>query len=335
MCEILAFTSGKGSTGKTSVATNTAAALAEMGRTVTLLEVNRSGAGIRGMRDFCTLNDFLLGCCSEDELAFAYATNFKVIVTGAPVVSTENRMIGLGSLSRGLESQDYLIIDAPKGVSDQLEPIVQAASDVFTVVTPEQIANTEAMSFVQDLSRHSEGKQIYLILNKAPFDEMAEIICNRIEHDFTQILGVPVISIGFVSEDQPAANDRDARLPLGVLARQSESASGILRLASVIDDAHRKQLGGTAVESLLRNLMSIVPGGRRTLLADLTEECGHDYQSVSQDEVELFRDIILEAWDCNDRDSLDFRNLYEIVRQMMEISRNDKNSQVYFPAPRL
>jgi MinD-like ATPase involved in chromosome partitioning or flagellar assembly len=335
MCEILAFTSGKGSTGKTSVATNTAAALAKKGRTVTLLEVKRSGSSIRGMRDFCTLNDFLLGCCSEDDLVFAYATNFNVIVTGAPVVSTDDRMIRLGGLSQELESLDYLIIDAPKGVSDQLEPIVRAASDVFTVVTPEQIASTDAMSFVQDLSRYTDGKQIFLVLNKAPFDEMAEIICNRIEHDFTQILGIPVISIGFVSEDQPGANDRDARLPLGVLAPESESASGILRLASVIDDSHMQQLGDKGVESLLRKLMSVMPGGRRTLLADLTDECGHDYPSGSQDEVELFRDIIMEAWDCNDRDSLDFRNLYEIVRQVMEISRTHKDSTVYFPAPRL
>jgi flagellar biosynthesis protein FlhG len=335
MCEILAFTSCKGSTGKTAVATNTAVALAQAGRTVTLLEVNNSGSAFHGLRDFCTMKDFLLGCCSENELAVSYSANLNVIVTGEPVVPAEDRMIRLGGLSEALESQDYLIIDSPKGSTDKLEPISQAASRVFTVVTPEQIANTEAMSFVQDLSRYADGKQIYLILNKAPFDEMAEIICNRIEHDFTKILDIPVISIGFVSADQLDTKAHDACLPLNAFPSESPSASGILRLASIIDDAHREPMGEMGVESLLRRLMSNVPGGRRTLIMDLEDECDHGYPSSSQDEVELFRDIILEAWDSNDRDSLDFRNLYEIVRQVMELNRTDKDNPIYFPAPRL
>jgi flagellar biosynthesis protein FlhG len=335
MCEILAFTSGKGSVGKTTVAINTAVALAQTERTVTLLEVDRSGAAIHGMREFFTVKDLLLGCCSEDELPVAYSSNLNVIVTGEPVIPAEDRMIGLRGLSEALESRDYLIVDAPKGASDKLEIIGQAASRVFAVVTPEQIANTDAMSFVQDLSRYVAGKQIYLILNKAPFDEMAEIICNRIEHDFTQILGIPVISIGFVPEDQSIVKAAEMCFAFGAFPPESESASGILRLASMIDDAHKEPLGEMGVENLLRKLMSHVPGGRRTLLMELADECGHGYSAASQDEVELFRDIILEAWDCNDRDSLDFKNLYEIVRQIMEIDRADKDHAVYFPTTRL
>lgn len=337
MCHIIAFTGAKGPSGKTSVAINTAMALARKGRTVTLLEADRSAAGSLGLPNCCTLRDHLLGCCSEEELVIPYADNLCVVLTGEPVIPAEDRMIRLSGLSEMLDAQDYLIIDAPKGLSDKLEAIAEAALDVFVVVTPEQIANTDAIAYVQDFNRRVPEKQPYLILNRAPFAEMAEIICNRMEHDFTKILGIPVICIAFLSQEMQSTEAQGAYSQRRCASREWTCSSEVYRLASTIDEAHREPIGNRQpdVESLLRRLMSILPGGRHMLLLDAEAECSHGYSESSPDDVELFREIILEALESNDPDSLDFDNLYAMVRQIVEASRTDRNDTPYFPAPRL
>jgi flagellar biosynthesis protein FlhG len=335
MCEILAFTGSKGSTGKTVVATDIAAALAQTGRTVTLLGVNRSGPAVHGTRGFFDLRDFLPGGFSEEELELACSANHDVIVTGEPFVPAAGCTTGVETLSEVIESRDYLIIDVPQAAGNKLESIARAASRVFTVVTPQQIAGTEAMSFVQAVSRHLDGKPIYLILNEAPFDEVAEIICNRIEHDFTQILQVPVIVIGFVSEALSETKGHDECFPLCAFPSDPDGKSGILRLACVIDDAHVEPPARGNVESLLRELLSKASEGRRWPSTGPTNQCSQGYLPASQDEVESFRDIILQAWDRNDKDSLDFKHLYETVRQVMDVNRTDKDQAVYFPEPRM
>jgi MinD-like ATPase involved in chromosome partitioning or flagellar assembly len=336
MCRILAFTSAITPSGKTAIAINTAMALAQNGRTVTLLEVDRAAAGILGLQDYCTLKDYLLGCCSEEELVIPYMSNLNIVLTGEPIIPVEDRMTRLSGLSEMIEARDYLIIDAPKGSSDKLETIAEAAWDVFVVVTPEQVANTDAIAYVQEFNRRAPEKQPYLILNRAPFPEMAEIICNRIEHDFTQILGFPVVCIAFVPQEAsaPEAQGADSRRECGF--RELACSSEIARLASTIDEAHRERREDNAihVESLLRKLMSVLPGGRRTLLLEPDDECGQGYPDAPRDEVELFREIILDALDSSDPASLDFNNLYIMVRQIIETSRAHEHETAYFPAPR-
>ncbi|HMK34465.1 MAG TPA: hypothetical protein VK463_05315 [Desulfomonilaceae bacterium] len=334
MCELLAFTSVKGSSGKTAVAANTAMALAHLGHTVTLLEVHRSASRVLGAGRCCTLRDFVSGYCSEGELAIPVAENVTVVTTGEPPVSAETGAIRVQGIAKALESRDYVIIDAPEGVADSLEPVMQCASDVFAVVTPEQIANTEAISFVQDLNRISHGKQINLILNNAPFAEMAEIICNRIEHDFTQILGIPVICIAFIGEKSALGEDPTANTSI-MFPPASEAWSGIRQLASTIQDAHRQPCGAVDIVGLLTKLMSAVPREKKMLLTGPEDVCPQMYAEASQDEVDLFREIILEAFESYHRDSLDFRNLYEMVRQLVEFSRSEKDCATYFPVSRL
>ena len=48
MCEIVAFTGGKGSPGKTCLALNTAVTLGSIGATVLLVDMNGSAANISG-----------------------------------------------------------------------------------------------------------------------------------------------------------------------------------------------------------------------------------------------------------------------------------------------
>jgi flagellar biosynthesis protein FlhG len=338
MCQIVAVTSGTGSPGKTCIALNTAVTLGSIGATAVLLDVSLSAANVStalGLHPLYNLNDLVWGYCSAEEVIVPWGENVGLVTLGEPIGWNGKDMLSrLLSLAPILDRSNFVFVDTPAEDVHSLAPLVEGAAHVLAVVTPDQMASAEAPAFVMNLSRMTGGKQIYLILNRAPSSEFSDLICSRLEHDIGKILGIPVTCLGFVPDEPLMAAAIQARWPFVVTAPESPTSSSFAHVAGTIAEICETQRCDSGTESFLRDLFGYFENDRPL---DVTLEHPRGLREVfpetSDEEVELFRQIISEALDPKKAGSLDFVTMYHSVREVVETSRRAKPVVPAFPSP--
>ncbi len=338
MCEIVAFTGGKGSPGKTCLALNTAVTLGGIGATVLLVDMCGPAANISdalGLRPLYNLNDLVWGYCSAEEVFVPWGENVGLITLGEPIGwNGEDKMSRFLSLVPLLNRRDFVLIDTPAEDCESLAPLIHGADHVLAVVTPEQVASAEALVFIMNLHRIAGGKHIYVILNRAPSSEISDLICNRLEHDIGRILGIPMTCLGYVPDEPFMASAAQSRWPFVVMAPESETSSCLAHVAGAVSEICGTQRQNEGAETFLRNLFG---SSQNDKLLSLTIEGQRVVQKTfvetPQTEVELFRQIIMEALDPKKADSLDFETMYQHVREVVETSKRAKPVAAGFPSP--
>lgn len=317
MCEIVAFTGGEGAPGRTFLSFNIATILGFMGFGVTFIEAGNSNTGMCsyfGMEPVHSTYDFAVGLCSAEEVVIHCGSNLDLMVQSdeSPVIGERENELLFTRLDE-LQKTDFIIIDAPEGVPDSLSPILDSASNILAVVTPDQVVSSESFRFIRNLATVCRGKHIHVILNRAPAPEIAEIMCNRLEHDFARMLGIPMDCAWFVPEDTCVNEAVSARLPFITLNPGSETSLKLVQLATAIEFATRDRYQGR-----LRQVL-------QALLVDLqSENVGREKlcSNAGLDEYHCLQRTLMEALSADEVDSVDFPNFYEGIREIMEVSRN-------------
>ncbi|MBE0425905.1 MAG: P-loop NTPase [Nitrospirae bacterium] len=142
--------SGKGGVGKSTVATNIAAALSLKGQKVGLMDIDIHGPSIPKMLG---LEGSPLRGSEEGLLPVDYSDNLSVMSIGFILQDQKNAVIWRGPLKHSLIRQflkdvswgelDYLIIDSPPGTGDEPLSVIQLLEDAdgaVIVTTPQDIA---------------------------------------------------------------------------------------------------------------------------------------------------------------------------------------------------
>ncbi|WP_041285866.1 MinD/ParA family ATP-binding protein [Desulfomonile tiedjei] len=317
MCEIVAFTGGQGAPGRTFLSFNIATILGFMGFGVTFVELGNSKTGMCsyfGIEPLHSTYDFAAGLCSAEEAVIHCGNNLDLIVQSdeASIIGERENKLLFDRLDE-LQKTDFIIADAPEGVPDSLIPVLDSASNVLAVITPEQVEASESFRFIRNLADICRGKHIHVILNRAPAPELAEIMCNRLEHDFARMLGIPMDCAWFVPEEPSVPEARDARVPFITLNPASETSLKLVQLATAIEFATRERYQGR-----LRQVL-------QALLVDLQREnIGREKTccAAGLEEYHCLQKTLMEALSADEVDSVDFRNFYRDVREIMEVSRN-------------
>jgi septum site-determining protein MinD len=206
---ILGVISGKGGTGKTTVAANVGASLAiDFGRRVLLVDCNMESP------DLPLLLNLYPPIPSrrkevEGMTAYAYRPGFDVV----PADSLENvRIERLGSILRKA-GYHYVILDAPPvGFSD----VVGASDSVLVVTTPDLAAASRAIR-AADMAERAKVKVTGIIVNR--------VRRAGYEVSWSEMISasrVPVI--GVIPEDRKVAESLMEGIPC-VLAHPGSAAS--------------------------------------------------------------------------------------------------------------
>ncbi|HAZ47916.1 MAG TPA: sodium:proton antiporter, partial [Cyanobacteria bacterium UBA11371] len=152
---IIAISSGKGGVGKTTVAVNVAAALANSGAKVGMLDADIYGPNVPTMLGLESAQVMVQQGASGEVLEPAFNHGIKMVSMGF-LIDKDQPVIWRGPMLNGIIRQflyqvqwgelDYLVVDLPPGTGDAQLTLIQAVpmAGAAIVTTPQNVALLDA-----------------------------------------------------------------------------------------------------------------------------------------------------------------------------------------------
>jgi septum site-determining protein MinD len=230
MVRVYTIASGKGGTGKTTVSVNLGAMLAQLGKETYLMDADIGMANVGlvlGLQDApVTLHEVLAGKGSISDAIYEGPGGLKVIPSG---ISLQGFQQADPDKIRDVMSEivkrcEFLLIDAPAGISkDGVVPLA-VADEVILVVNPELSSIVDALK-TKILTEVVGGHVLGAIINRVS-QEKTEIITKKME----KVLGVKVI--GIIPEDANVRRSSSVKTPIVIKFPSSPASNAIRKIAS-------------------------------------------------------------------------------------------------------
>jgi septum site-determining protein MinD len=230
MVKVYTIASGKGGTGKTTVSVNLGTMLAQLGKDTYLMDADIGMANvglILGLQDVpFTLHEVLAGKGTINDAIYDGPGGLKVIPSG---ISLQGFQQADPEKIRDVMNEivkrcEYLLIDAPAGISrDGVVPLA-VADEVILVVNPELSSIVDALK-TKILTEVVGGHVLGSIINRVD-EEKADIITKKME----KVLGVKVL--GIIPEDANVRRASATKIPLVIKFPTSPASQAIRKIAS-------------------------------------------------------------------------------------------------------
>lgn len=199
MGEVIAFLSGKGGTGKSSVCAAVATALVSDGRRVLCIDAD---IGLRNL-------DVFLGISEQDALSFADICRGDYPLHAAPVHPAYSALSFLTApihadagdispdsfaalLQQARHDFDFVLIDGPSGLGDGMRFAATAADRCIMVTLPDPASIRSVERAAQELEK-MEIKNVRLIVNRV-YRDLLKAMGKNID-DVMDTIGLPLLGI--------------------------------------------------------------------------------------------------------------------------------------------
>jgi hypothetical protein len=249
-----------------------------------------------------------------------------LIALGDPMGWTDaEKMTRMISLLPMLDTRDFIIVDVPASNFTGLIPAVEAASALFAIVTPERVANGDALCCIHELDRHVRETSINIVVNRVTSPDLAEVICGRLEHDCGKILRVRSQCVACLPEIALPPKDEPIRLPMVNSSPDSLFFRLMSRIAQGLSRSAGKNRGADRLQLLLEGLFRAFPEDTFLWLPD-ARELAFEPSSGLEKEISLLRELVAGARDNGEIGALDLADLCRLIRQAVEPAAKERAS---------
>jgi flagellar biosynthesis protein FlhG len=243
----IAITSGKGGVGKSNVAVNVAVQLAGAGWRVSLLDADLALANadvLLGLNPKYHLGHVLAGERSLDEVIVETPEGLRLIPGGSGIeglanLSKAQQRRFIAELTAMEDESDFLIIDTPAGIAHNVTTVLDAASAVIIVTTPDPTAVVDAYATLKVLHRAHPTKAVWLIVNDVVGVGDAEQIFNQIRSAAQRFLQHPLEHLGSIPRDEELSEAVRRQIPVILYAPQSPASRSLRLIAKRLEEVHR------------------------------------------------------------------------------------------------
>jgi len=254
MTRLIILTSGKGGVGKTTLASNLAAALTDFGMKVIAVDANLSTPNLAlhlGLHLApYTLHDVLSGKTKLEKAIYPHPYGFKVIPASLGLNDLKGVDVAkLPEISlRLLGKADFIILDCAAGLGREAISALSASDEAIIVTNPELPAVTDALRILK-IAEETKVKVIGVVINRIK-GEKHELTREEIE----DLLGVPVIAE--IPEDENVSLSIAARKTLLEFSPDSPASREIKKLAAWLCGVKYKEPARIKARSFFRRIFS-------------------------------------------------------------------------------
>lgn len=199
MGNVIMVSSGKGGTGKSTFSVFCAEALAQLGYTALVVELD-SGlrsvdviSGVYGNAVF-DLEDVLTGRCEPEKAIVRSPRNENLCVMCAPYNSDVVQVDKFVDMCFAISQKfDYMIVDTAAGLSDEFYAAASVAMSAMVIATPDPVSVRDAR-IVVDRLRDLSVQDIRLVINRLTPEHIKKKIIPDldycIDHIGARLIGV-------------------------------------------------------------------------------------------------------------------------------------------------
>ncbi|MCA1053530.1 MinD/ParA family protein [Rossellomorea aquimaris] len=219
----IGIVSGKGGVGKSNISTNLSILLGKADKKVMLFDMDIGMGNIHlllGTHHKYSIMDYIEN--EELELQDVICSN----VHGISYIGGGN---GLKSIVEWKEDQlerfyealdylvleyDYIIFDMGAGATRETLDLLLTMEDILVVTTPEPTSITDAYSMMKYIHLRDDGKEFYLICNRAINKHEGMVTISRLQETVRRFLNKEIVSLGVLPEDPVVRRAVSEQTPL-------------------------------------------------------------------------------------------------------------------------
>jgi len=250
MVKVYTIASGKGGTGKTTVSVNLGTMLSQLGKETFLMDADIGMANVGlllGLQDApVTLHEILAGKGTLNEAIYQGPAGLKVIPSGLSLQGFQQadpeRIRDV--MTELIKRCEFLLIDAPAGISKDGVVRLAVADEVVLVVNPELSSIVDALK-TKILTEVVGGQVLGSIINRVD-QERVDVVTKKME----KVLGVKVI--GTIPEDPNVRRAAAAKTPIVLKNPTSPATIAFKKIASdLVGVAYKEEAATVQKESFI------------------------------------------------------------------------------------
>jgi flagellar biosynthesis protein FlhG len=243
----IAFTSGKGGVGKSTLVLNTALILARRGQRVALVDGDLGLASLHlllGLTPRYDLRDVVAGERTLREIAVAGPYGLQLVPAGSGVaelasLSAAERAALVDELRAFAAPLDFLLIDTGAGIGETVLHLLEASDEALVVTQPEPTALADAYALIKVMVRSAAAYPCHVLVNLARHEHHARQTYEALAGVLLRFLGYRPGWGGWVVGDPAVAEAVVQQVPFAIRSPRCPAARCLERLADALLGTHR------------------------------------------------------------------------------------------------
>lgn len=262
--KVIAVTAGKGGVGKSNVSVNLAVALAQLNKSVMLLDADLGLANVDimlGLHTKYNLSHVIQGICHLSDIILQGPNGIRVIpaASGTEFMTqlTQAEHAGIiDAFNELTDDLDYMIIDTAAGISDTVLSFARSSQELIVVVCDEPTSLTDAYALIKVMSKRYEWTHFNILANMVRNLKDGRDLFNKLFRVSEQFLDVHLNYLGAIPFDENVHKSVKKQKPVLIAYPDSPATASLRELAETVNSWPFKPLLGGNTSFFLERLVS-------------------------------------------------------------------------------
>jgi flagellar biosynthesis protein FlhG len=240
--KIICVSSGKGGVGKTSFSVNVAAALAQKGKKVLLIDGDLGLANVDvllGLNIRHTIREALEDARDPLSLLVEIIPGFHILPASSGVPEMANLTPEAQAfLTRALDGIvarfDFVLVDTAAGIGDSVLWFNHWAEENIVILSPDPTAMTDAYALIKVLNTRHGKKHFSLIVNSVKSKKEADDVFLNMSNVLARFLHLHPDHLGSIPQDSSVGKAIRQQKPFLLLGPEGKASRSVYLIADTI-----------------------------------------------------------------------------------------------------